>query len=162
MRPRPGSTLPRRSDDRSVDRAWLRSPDLPFHAIARLPSGRTGPCIAGRGGAPMHVDRRLLGWGLFFILVGGIPLAVRTNVISAALVGQWANLWPLLLIAWGIGLLLRGTPIEWIGGALTAITFGVMGGGLLATGASGLPFATGCSGSGTTTAFPSRTGDLVE
>ena len=108
----------------------------------------------------MHIDRRLLGWGLFFILVGGIPLAVRTNLLDASVVSQWANLWPLLLIAWGIGLLLRSTPIEWIGGALTAITFGVMGGGLLATGASGLPFATGCSGSGATTAFAERTGDL--
>jgi len=108
----------------------------------------------------MHVDRRLLGWGLFFILVGGIPLAVRANVLSESVVGQWANLWPLLLIAWGIGLLLRSTPLEWVGGALTAITFGVMGGGLIATGASGLPFATGCSGSGPTSAFPDRTGDL--
>jgi len=108
----------------------------------------------------MHIDRRLLGWGLFFILVGGIPLAVRTNLISASLVSQWANLWPLLLIGWGIGLLLRSTPIEWLGGALAAITFGVMGGGLLATGASGLPFATGCSGGGATTAFAARTGDL--
>lgn len=108
----------------------------------------------------MHVERRLLGWGLFFILVGGIPLAVRANVLSESVVGQWANLWPLLLIAWGIGLLLRSTPLEWVGGALIAITFGVMGGGLLATGASGLPFATGCSGSGPTTAFPDRTGDL--
>ena len=110
----------------------------------------------------MHVDRRLLGWGLFFILVGGIPLAVRANLLSESVVGQWANLWPLLLIAWGIGLLLRSTPLEWVGGALTAITFGVVGGGLLATGAGGLPFATGCSGSGATTAFAGRTGDLGE
>jgi len=108
----------------------------------------------------MHIDRRLLGWGLFFILAGGIPLAVRANLLSESVVVQWANLWPLLLIAWGIGLLLRGTAIEWVGGALTAITFGVMGGGLLATGASGIPFATGCSGAGATTAFASRTGDL--
>jgi hypothetical protein len=109
----------------------------------------------------MHIDRRLLGWGLFFILVGGIPLAVRANLLSASLVGQWANLWPLLLMAWGIGLLLRNTPIEWIGGALTAITFGVMGGGLLATGFSGVPFAAGCSGSQPTTAFPTKGGDLA-
>src|SRR6185295_18516367 len=118
------------------------------------------PGVAGRWRRAMHIDRRLLGWGLFFILVGGIPLAVRTNLISASLVSQWANLWPLLLIGWGIGLLLRSTPIEWLGGALAAITFGVMGGGLLATGASGLPFATGCSGGGATTAFAARTGDL--
>jgi hypothetical protein len=109
----------------------------------------------------MHIDRRLLGWGLFFILVGGIPLAVRANLLDASLVSQWANLWPLLLIGWGIGLLLRGTPVDWIGGAVTAITFGIMGGGLLATGMSGVPFATGCSGAGSTTAFPGRTGELA-
>ena len=108
----------------------------------------------------MHVDRRLLGWGLFFILVGGIPLAVRANLLDAGLVGQWPLLWPVLLIAWGIGLLLRGTPGEWLGGALAAITFGVMGGGLLATGAGGLPIATGCSSTGPAVAFAGRTGNL--
>jgi hypothetical protein len=108
----------------------------------------------------MHIDRRLLGWGLFFILVGGIPLAVRANLLDEKLVGQWPQIWPLLLIAWGIGLLLRSTPIEWIGGALTAITFGVMGGGLLATGSSGLPFATGCSSSAPSVGFQSRSGNL--
>jgi len=110
----------------------------------------------------MHVDRRLLGWGLFFILVGGIPLAVRANLLDASRVSEWANLWPLLLIGWGIGLLLRNTPVDWVGGAVTAITFGIMGGGLLATGISGLPFATGCTGTGSTTAFPDRSGELAE
>jgi len=108
----------------------------------------------------MHLDRRLLGWGLFFILVGGIPLAVRANLISADSVAQWANLWPLLLIGWGIGLLLRNSPVDWIGGAIAAITFGVMGGGLLATGFSGVPFASGCSSNQPMTAFPARNGDL--
>jgi cell wall-active antibiotic response 4TMS protein YvqF len=109
----------------------------------------------------MHIDRRLLGWGLFFILLGGIPLAVRANLIDRSVVAQWPNLWPLLLIAWGIGLLLRNTQVEWVGGALTAITFGVMGGGLIATGASNLSFATGCSGNPPMTAFQSRSGDLA-
>jgi hypothetical protein len=109
----------------------------------------------------MHLDRRLLGWGLFFILAGGIPLAVRTNLLSASVVEPWANLWPLLLIGWGIGLLLRSSPVEWIGGAITAITFGVMAGGLLATGMSGVPFAAGCSGNQPGTAFAERSGDLA-
>jgi len=109
----------------------------------------------------MHLDRRLLGWGLFFILVGGIPLAVRTNLLSASLFEQWANLWPLLLIGWGIGLLLRNSPIDWVGGGITAVTFGVMGGGLLATGMSGVPFATGCSSSQPMTAFAAQSGDLA-
>jgi hypothetical protein len=108
----------------------------------------------------MKVDRRLLGWGLFFILVGGIPLAVRANALDRELVGQWPLLWPLLLIAWGTGLLLRSTPVEWLGGALAAITLGIMGGGLLATGAGGLPIATGCSSNSPAVAFADRTGSL--
>jgi hypothetical protein len=108
----------------------------------------------------MHIDRRLLGWGLFFILAGGIPLAVRANLLDPGRVEQWPLLWPLLLIAWGAGLLLRNTPIEWVGGALAAITFGIMGGGLLATGASGLPIATGCASNAPAVAFADRTGNL--
>jgi hypothetical protein len=108
----------------------------------------------------MHVDRRLLGWGLFFILVGGISLAVRANLLDRDLVAQWPLLWPVLLIAWGVGLLLRGTPIEWIGGALAAITFGIMGGGLLATGAGGIPIATGCSSNTPAVGFADRNGSF--
>ena len=108
----------------------------------------------------MHIDRRLLGWGAFFILAGGIPLAVRAGLLDKSLVIQWGSLWPLLLIGWGIGLLLRRTPVEWLGGAVVAITFGIMGGGLLATGWSGFPIATGCTSNGPTTAFQARTGDL--
>jgi hypothetical protein len=108
----------------------------------------------------MHIDRRLLGWGAFFIFAGGIPLAVRAGLLDASLVGQWGQLWPLLLIGWGIGLLLRSTPVEWLGGAFVAITFGVMAGGLLATGWRGFPLATGCTSDAATTAFQARTGDL--
>jgi len=109
----------------------------------------------------MHIDRRLLGWGAFFILVGGIPLAVRAGLLDESLVSQWGQLWPLLLIGWGIGLLLRSTSVDWLGGALVAITFGVMGGGLLATGWRGLPLATGCTSDAPTTAFQARSGDLT-
>jgi hypothetical protein len=108
----------------------------------------------------MHLDRRLLAWGLFFILVGGIPLAVRADVLDPDLVGQWPQLWPLLLIGWGVGLLLRSTPIDWLGGAVAAITFGIMGGGLIATGAGGLPFATGCASNAPAVAFGNRNGAL--
>lgn len=109
----------------------------------------------------MHLDRRLLGWGVFFILVGGIPLAVRANLLDRDLVAQWPLLWPVLLIGGGIGLLLRRTPIDWVGGAVTAITFGIMGGGVLVTGADVLPFASGCTNNDTTlTAFEDRSGTL--
>jgi hypothetical protein len=75
-------------------------------------------------------------------------------------VTRWPLLWPVLLIGWGLGLLLRGTSLALVGGAVTAITFGVMGGGALATGFSDVPFASGCTNSGPGTPFPARTGEF--
>jgi hypothetical protein len=109
----------------------------------------------------MHVDRRLLGWGLFFILLGLVPLAVRAGVVDQDLVGHWPLLWPLLLIGWGVGLVLRATPGAWIGGAITAITLGVMGGGLITTGFGGFSMLSGCGGTGSTSAFDARHGTLA-
>ncbi len=106
----------------------------------------------------MHIDRRLLGWGLFFILVGAIPLATRAGYLDPELVGRWPTLWPLLLIGWGVGLLLRGTPVDWIGGGIAAIVFGIMGGGLLAAGFAGAPISTGCGGQAPGTAFATQSG----
>lgn len=108
----------------------------------------------------MHVDRRLLGWGLFLILVGSIPLATHAGLLDRQTIGQWPLLWPALLIAWGGCLLLRSTPVEWLGGALAAITFGVMGGGALAAGFGGVSIASGCSSASPANAFASRTGDF--
>ena len=109
----------------------------------------------------MRVDRRLLGWGLFFILVGAIPLATRAGALDPEIVGRWPTLWPLLLIGWGVGLLLRGTPIEWVGGAITTIIFGLMGGGLLASGFAGAPISTGCGGRAPGTAFATQSGSIA-
>ena len=109
----------------------------------------------------MHIDRRLLGWGLFFILVGAIPLATRAGYLDPELVGRWPTLWPLLLIGWGIGLLLRGTPIDWIGGGIAAVVFGLMGGGLLASGFAGAPMSTGCGGQAPGTAFETQSGSFT-
>lgn len=109
----------------------------------------------------MHIDRRLLGWGLFFIIVGAIPLAVRSGVLDPEVVRGWFTLWPLLLIGWGIGLLLRRTPVDWLGGAITAVVFGVMGGSLLATGFSGGTFSAGCGGQAPGKAFATQQGAVA-
>lgn len=109
----------------------------------------------------MHIDRRLLGWGLFFILVGAIPLATRAGYLDPDLVGRWPSLWPLLLIGWGVGLLLRGTQIDWVGGGIAALVFGIMGGGLLASGLAGAPISTGCGGQAPGTAFATQTGTFA-
>lgn len=108
----------------------------------------------------MHLDRRLLGWGLFFILLGSIPLATRAGLLDEQVVGQWPLLWPVLLIGWGLGLILRGTPLALIGGATAAVTLGMMGGGALTTGFSAIPFASGCSSNEPVRAFADRTGSF--
>jgi hypothetical protein len=88
----------------------------------------------------MHIDRRLLGWGVFLVLLGGIPLAVRQGVLPAEPVARAWTLWPLFLVAIGLSLMLRATRFEALGTLLTATTAGVIAGGLLASGF--VPFGT--------------------
>jgi hypothetical protein len=107
----------------------------------------------------MRIDPRLLNWGLFFILLGAIPLAVRQGLLAEASLERWWSLWPLLLVAAGIGLLLRRTPFDFAGGLLTAGTLGVMAGSVLATGFNVPDFA-GCGDERGTTAFETREGTL--
>jgi hypothetical protein len=107
----------------------------------------------------MRIDRRLLSWGLFFILLGAIPLAVRQGYLTEASVERWWSLWPLLLVGAGLGLLLRRTPFEFVGGLLAAGTVGVMAGSVLAVGFGGFPIA-GCGDERGTVAFQTREGEL--
>jgi hypothetical protein len=82
----------------------------------------------------MRIDQRFLGWGLFFVVLGCVPLAVRAGLLSADTAGIAWRLWPLLLVGSGIGLLLRGRRAAAAGGLVVAVTFGLMGGGLIAGG----------------------------
>lgn len=102
----------------------------------------------------IRFDRHLLGWGVFFIVLGVTPLAVRSGAVPAHL--QWWDLWPLLLIGWGLALVLRRTSAAALGGLLVAATVGAMIGGL------GAGFDVGqlgalCSQPGGP-AFPTRSG----
>lgn len=109
----------------------------------------------------MRLDRRLLGWGLFFIVLGLVPLAVQAGVIDRDVVGRWPLLWPLLLIGLGLGLVLRGTRVAWVGGTVAAVTLGLIGGGAIATGFDGLSTISGCGGARVATAFPTKQGSFA-
>ena len=74
----------------------------------------------------MRLDPRFLNWGVFFILLGGIPLAVDQGWIAADAIAGWWRYWPLILIGIGVGLLLRRTPVHFLGGLIVAATFGLM------------------------------------
>jgi len=109
----------------------------------------------------VHLDRRLVGWGLLLILVGAVPLAVRSGVLSSDLVGHWPQLWPLIFVALGFSLLLSRTRAAWVGSLAVAVVVGVMGGGLLATGLGDLPNISGCGG-GTAQPFATQGGSLTD
>jgi hypothetical protein len=87
----------------------------------------------------MRVNRSLLGWGTFFILLGAIPLAVQAGVLTVEQVDDWWRFWPLILVGIGLGLLLRRTALEALGGLVVAATFGIMLGAALSSGIGGIP-----------------------
>src|SRR3954452_7670787 len=101
----------------------------------------------------MQIRRGFLGWGIFLILVGAIPLAVRGGYISADDLGRLFNLWPLILIGIGVGLVLSRTRFDFIGGLIVAATIGIMVGGLLSVGVSGVSAGSG-GAEGTTDPVP--------
>lgn len=111
----------------------------------------------------MRIDPRFLNWGVFFLVAGGIPLAVQGGAIDpGSLVDAW-RFWPLLLVAAGLGILLRATPAHFVGGLLAAATFGLIVGGLLGAGPNLDLGRVACgSGSGTGQAFATQSGSLNE
>jgi hypothetical protein len=86
----------------------------------------------------MSVDRRLLSWGVFLVLLGGVPLAVAQGWIPRDVVARAWELWPLILIGVGIGLILRRTPLHLLGGLVAAGTCGLILGSFLAVGFGGI------------------------
>ena len=107
----------------------------------------------------MRIDRRFVGWGIFFIILGGIPLLTQQGLIETDALRAGPSLWPLLIVGIGLGLLLRETALDWAGGLVVAATAGLIGGSLLATGAA---FPTGiCSGHANGTAVRVADGAMV-
>jgi hypothetical protein len=109
----------------------------------------------------MHVNRALLGWGVFFLVLGSVPLAVRYGLVDAAAFDAAWRLWPLLLIGAGLGLVLARTRAAILGGLVVAVTAGLMVGGLVVNGVDefGGGFAS-CGGDAGGTPFADQRGTL--
>lgn len=82
----------------------------------------------------MTLHRGLLNWGIFLVVLAAVPLAVQTGYLDAASAGALLRFWPFILIAIGLGLVLRFTPFHILGGVLAAGTLGLLAGALLAGG----------------------------
>ena len=117
----------------------------------------------------MHVDRRLVGFGLFLITIGAVMVAVRQNLLSEDAARQSWTLWPLLLVGVGLSIILAGRPGAAIGGLLMAVTFGAMLGGVAATGTfpgndrngATFPYAGGDLGAAAEVSIEGGCGDLT-
>jgi hypothetical protein len=82
----------------------------------------------------MHVNRGFLFWGVALITAGAVALAATQGIIDpAALSGLW-RLWPVVLIAIGLSVILSRTQFAWLGTLAAALVVGLAGGVLVATG----------------------------
>jgi hypothetical protein len=79
----------------------------------------------------MMVNRRFLNWGVFLVAVGAVMLVAQTDAVNSDVVAQALRLWPVVVIALGIGLLLRRTRFGLAGGMLAAAMPGFLLGGLV-------------------------------
>jgi hypothetical protein len=86
----------------------------------------------------MRVRRRYLSLGVFLLCLGAVPLAVDLGALSPSVAADLTRLWPLVLIGLGLGVMLRFSAVEWLGGMVVAGTFGLLIGTALAGGLPGI------------------------
>ena len=80
----------------------------------------------------MRVNRRFLYWGVFLVALGGVLVAVDIGAVDSAIILDALRLWPLALVAIGLGLVLRRTRFSLPGGMLAAAAPGLLLGAGLA------------------------------
>lgn len=82
----------------------------------------------------MHLRRGPLFWGLLLTCLGAIPLLVRGGYLDAARFDEAWRLWPLILVAIGLSILLGRGRAGLVGTVVLALVLGTIGGGALAGG----------------------------
>jgi hypothetical protein len=82
----------------------------------------------------MRIRRGLLFWGFFLIPLGALPLLVRAGVLDPETFAQGWRLWPLILVAIGIAIVVGRSRVAALGTASVALVLGLAAGGALAGG----------------------------
>jgi hypothetical protein len=107
----------------------------------------------------MNANSNLIGFGLFFIVFGAVLLGIRQGWIPTAVAERTWQLWPILLIAAGLSIVLARSPVARLGGLVAAVCLGVMAGGLVGSGAG---LSIGCGGDEAGTSFARESGELPD
>jgi hypothetical protein len=82
----------------------------------------------------MHINRGLVFWGVALVTAGVVALAVQQRYIDPeALAGAW-RLWPVVLIAIGLSIVLSRTPFAVFGTIAAALVVGAAGGAIISVG----------------------------
>lgn len=102
----------------------------------------------------MRIRSGLLFWGLFLMLLGGLPLLVRAGALDPNAFADAWRLWPLLLVAFGLAMIFGRSRAGILATVLAAVALGVAGGGLLASGTSWIGNVGGCGALGSGTGQP--------
>jgi hypothetical protein len=95
-------------------------------------------------GDDMRIRRGLLFWGFFLIPLGAVPLLVRAGLLDPATLASGWRLWPLILVAIGIAIVVGRSRVAALGTALVALVLGVVAGGAIAGGNFWLDAVTDC------------------
>jgi hypothetical protein len=103
----------------------------------------------------MRINRKFLYWGVFLVAIGAVLVAADLNGVDDTTLADWLRLWPLAILALGVGIVLRRTRFSVAGGMLAAAVPGLVLGGAFAIGPH---FAIDCGGGGEPTAFVTREG----
>jgi hypothetical protein len=93
----------------------------------------------------MRVNRRFLYWGVFLVAIGGVLVLADLAAVDSSTVADALRLWPLAIVAIGVGLILRRTRFSVAGGMLAAAVPGLLLGGAFAAAPH---FSVDCGGRG--------------
>jgi hypothetical protein len=108
----------------------------------------------------MNYHRGLLFWGLALITGGAVALAAQQGYIDRDFLADAWRLWPLILVAIGVSIIVSRTPFAIVGTIVAALVVGSAGGALIAVG----PGVAACGGAEPTnlTTEQGRFGDSAQ
>jgi len=74
----------------------------------------------------MHIDRRLLYAGVFLLAIGGVVVAADIGLIDTAVLTDLLRLWPVAVVALGVGLVFRRSEVSLATGMVAAAVPGLL------------------------------------